>query len=112
MKKIWILGLLVTSACTNSPKEDVKMDTYPKAEIFEMELGENVVYGVMVKDSTGEYGSKVFQVSFKLNDKVWYDTLILETSPATVIQGESVFADAVVNDMGGASFEINEIELN
>lgn len=115
MKKIYLLGLLAVAACqSNSSSESSDQNNgskYPQFEQTELELNGNVVYGVVIRDSSASEESRSYQVTFKLQDKVWYDTIIMDLPGSSVVQGESIFTEAVVNDMGGAQFEVTEIDL-
>jgi hypothetical protein len=47
-----------------------------------------------------------------LNEKVWFDTLYLDLSANQEVQGEIIFSEAIVDDMGGAKFEVNTFQLH
>lgn len=113
MRKLAFLGLLALVACQSNPKneESTNGPAYPIYEQIETEVGGNVVYGVIVKDSSAERAARAYEVSFKLQDRVWIDTLFLELPGKEVIQGEMIFGEAVVNDMGGASFDARSVVI-
>ena len=82
------------------------------ARLFRLvELNDQVVYGVIVQDSAGAKINRGYAITFKLRDKVWYDTVFLEMSTGEAAQSESVFAEAVVDDMGGAQFEVTTFDV-
>jgi len=111
MKKAIILALVALSACQSNPQEESAEKGGLKTELIELELGDQVVYGVIIKDSSAVMDQKAYAVKFTLNEKVWYDTLYLELNAKQAVQGEVIFSEAVVNDMGGASFEVNPFEI-
>lgn len=116
MKKLGLLGLLALVACQNNSESSESEATantksYPSYEQMEVELNDQVVYGVIVKDSAGAKISRGYSITFKLRDKVWYDTVYLEMSTGEVAQSESVFAEAIVDDMGGAQFEVTTFDV-
>ena len=111
MKKLWTLGLLALFAC-QSKSSETGATSYPQSEIVELEFNNNVVYGVVLRDSTEKAEQHAYKISLKLNDRVWFDTLILDLPGQQMVQGESIFAEAVVDDMGGSEFEIELIELD
>lgn len=111
MKKAIILALVALAACQSNPKEDGTEKASLQSELIELELGDQVVYGVIIKDSSAVNDQKGYAVKFMLSEKVWYDTLYLELTAKQAVQGEVIFSEAIVNDMGGASFEVNPFEL-
>jgi cytochrome c-type biogenesis protein CcmE len=114
MKKLGFLGLLALVACQNNPEAETTSSNsieYPIYEQVEVEVGGNVVYGVIVRDSSAERSNRGYEVTFKLQDRVWIDTVFLELPPKQMVQGEMIFAEAVVNDMGGASYEVKRLEI-
>ncbi|WP_421754252.1 hypothetical protein [Croceimicrobium sp.] len=116
MKKLGLLGLLALVACQNNSENSdseasANTKSYPSYEQMEVELNDQVVYGVIVKDSAGAKLNRGYAITFKLRDKVWYDTVFLEMSTGEVAQSESVFAEAIVDDMGGAQFEVTTFEV-
>jgi len=115
MKKIYLLGLLAFAACqSNSSSENANENNgakYPQFEQTELELNGKVVYGVVIRDSSASTENRSYKVTFKLQDRVWYDTIIMDLPGSSVVQAESIFSEAVVNDMGGAQFEVTEIDL-
>ena len=111
MKKIILLALVALAACQSNPSEESAELAGLNTELIEMPLGDNVVYAVIVKDSSAVNEQKGYSVKFMLEDKVWYDTIYMELSANKAVQGEVIFSEAVVNDMGGASFEVNPFEI-
>ncbi|MGB0979762.1 MAG: hypothetical protein ACPGVV_10225 [Croceimicrobium sp.] len=115
MKKLWMLGLLALFACqSNSESEDsstAKAKEYPQYEQSELELNGKRVYAVIVRDSSDERESRGYKVAFKMQDRVWYDTLVLELSGKRMVQGEVIFSDAVINDAAEANFEVESFEI-
>jgi hypothetical protein len=111
MKKMILLGLLALAACQSNPQEEKTSKPSLETELIELELGDNVVYGVIIKDFSEEADQRGYAVKFSLNEKVWFDTLFLDLSAKQAIQGEVIFSEAIVNDMGGADFEVNVFDL-
>lgn len=114
MKKLGFLGLLALVACQNNPQEESangESRNFPIYQQIETEVNSTVVYGVLVQDSSAERSNRAYEVTFKLGDKVWLDTLILELPGKEMVQGELIFGEAVVDDMGGANFEVKSIEI-
>lgn len=112
MKKLYLLGLLGLFACQNNGADSEAANAYPKSEITEVEVNNKVVYAVSISDSVAKADQHAYRVSLKLNDRVWYDTLILDLPAKQVVQGESIFTEAEVNDMGGSEFEIELLDLD
>jgi len=114
MKRLGLLAAIALIGCQNTSDSANTENgaVYPIYEQIEMPLGNQVVYGVVIKDSSAESTVKAYQVNFKVQEKVWLDTLLLELPAKQMVQGEVIFGDAVVNDMGGASFEVKEIEID
>ncbi len=112
MKKTIILALIALAACQSNPKEEKAEQAGLKSELIEFELGQNVVYGVMVKDFSEVADQKGYSVKLTLNEKVWFDTLYLDLSANQEVQGEVIFSEAIVDDMGGAKFEVNTFQLH
>lgn len=110
MKRLSLLALLGLAACAN-PQDSSNEAKYPSHEIIEMEMNGKVVYGVLVKDSTNTTGVKGYELTLSLGDKAWQDTLILELTRNEAIQGEVIFSDAIVDDMGGASVEMSRFDI-
>ena len=106
-----MLALVALAACQSSPKEENAENAGLQTELSEIEVGGNVVYAVIIKDSSAVADQKGYAVKFILNEKVWYDTLYLELSAKQSVEGEVIFSEAIVDDMGGASFEVNPFEL-
>lgn len=114
MKKLGFLGLLAVVACQNNPQEESangESRNFPIYQQIETEVNSTVVYGVLVQDSSAERSNRAYEVTFKLGEKVWLDTLILELPGKEMVQGELIFGEAVVDDMGGANFEVKSIEI-
>lgn len=112
MKKLGFLAALALVACQNNPQaDDANGSSFPIYQQVETEINANVVYGVVIQDSSAERSNRGYEVTFKLGDKVWIDTLILELPGKERVQGELIFAEAIVDDMGGANFEVKSIEI-
>lgn len=114
MKKLLFLGLFGLIACQNNSESEStakQVQEYPIYEQSEVELNNKVVYAVVVRDSSTSPESRAYKISFKLEDRVWYDTLIMDLPGKRMVQGEAIFSDAEVNDMGGANFEVEPIEI-
>ncbi len=111
MRKYWSLAfvLLGLFGCQNDIQE---VNPYPTSELTEVELNGNRVYVVALSDSSAKRELRSYQISLKLQDRVWYDTLYLELPGKEVIPGEVIFTEAVVNDMGGAEFEVVRVEVD
>jgi hypothetical protein len=112
MKKTIVLALIALAACQSNPQEEKAEQAGLKSELIEFELGQNVVYGVMVKDFSEVADQKGYSVKLTLNEKVWFDTLYLDLSANQEVQGEIIFSEAIVDDMGGAKFEVNTFQLH
>lgn len=112
MKKTILLGLLALAACQSNPSEAEESAASIKSELIEFELGADVVYGVIVKDQSAEATQKGYSVKLSLAEKVWYDTLYLELAANKEVQGEVIFSEAIVNDMGNATFEVSTFDIN
>jgi hypothetical protein len=82
-----------------------------ESELIEFELGADVVYAVVIKDFSEEADQKGYAIKLNLNEKVWFDTLFLDLSAKQAVQSEVIFSEAIVDDMGGASFEVNTFDL-
>tara|TARA_R110002050_G_scaffold110013_2_gene221908 strand:- start:17026 stop:17364 length:339 start_codon:yes stop_codon:yes gene_type:complete len=111
MKKTIILALIALAACQSNPQEEKAEEIGLKSELKEFELGQNVVYAAVVKDFSEEDDQKGYSVKLTLNEKVWFDTLYLELSANQEVQGEVIFSEAIVDDMGGAKIEVNTFEI-
>tara|TARA_R110001592_G_scaffold363155_1_gene680758 strand:+ start:33746 stop:34114 length:369 start_codon:yes stop_codon:yes gene_type:complete len=112
MKKTIVLALIALAACQSNSQEEKAEQAGLKSELIEFELGQNVVYGVMVKDFSEVADQKGYSVKLTLNEKVWFDTLYLDLSANQEVQGEVIFSEAIVDDMGGAKFEVNTFQLH
>lgn len=112
MKKLYLLGLLGLFACQNNTSDSEGASSYPQSEITEVEVNNKVVYAILVRDSVAKADQHAYRVSLKLNDRVWYDTLILDLPAKQMVQGEAIFTEAEVNDMGGSEFEIELLDLD
>jgi len=102
---------MVLAACQSNPSEDKAEQASLQAKLIEFELGKNVVYAVIINDLSEVADQKGYSVKLTLNEKVWFDTLYLDLSANQEIQGEVIFSEAIVDDMGGAKFEVNTFEL-
>jgi hypothetical protein len=111
MKKLIFLGLLALAACQSNPQEESTKNPGLESELIEFELGAHVVYGVVIKDFSEEADQIGYAIKLNLNEKVWFDTLFLDLSAKLAVQGEVIFSEAIVDDMGGASFEVNTFDL-
>lgn len=113
MKKVWLGALVLLGACAGNTEEANRANTksYPQQKIMEVEMNGQVVYGVTVQDSSSQATSRGYEISLKLGDKVWIDTLYLELAEKEMIQGEIIFGDAPVDDMGGATVEMRRFDI-
>ncbi len=114
MKKFGLGALLILGACAGNTEEQAKnasSKVYPQQEIMEVEMNGTVVYGVAVRDSSSQATSRGYEVSLKLGGQVWIDTLYLELNEKEMVQGEIIFGDAAVNDMGGATVELRRFDI-
>lgn len=126
MKKsiIALLGAtLMISACnSNTPEgsaeegaeEKVSYNAadYPKSDIVETPLGEQVLYGVTFEDYAEEYEVRGYEVRLELGGQEYIDTAFLELSPAGPTGGEVIFAEAVVNDMGDVKHSLSTFRVD
>lgn len=114
MRKYFLLGLLALAACNNSEPGagNENAQSYPQQEIVELEFKDKVVYGVAVIDSSGVTTNRAYVIKLSLGDRVWQDTLVLELTRKQKVQGEVIFTEAVVDDMGGASVEVLPFEID
>lgn len=115
MKRLSFLAILALAACAN-PGDAEEGSTsngrsYPQQEIFETEVNGAVVYGVSVRDSAGYSTGRGYEITLKLGERAWKDTLIMELTRKEMIQGEIIFGDAQVDDMGGATVEMRRFDL-
>lgn len=114
MKKFWLGALVILGACAGNGEEGNNTSSrkvYPQQDIVEVEMNGTVVYGVTVRDSSGENTSRGYEITLKLNNQVWIDTLYLELNNKEMVQGEIIFGDAAVNDMGGATVEMRRFDI-
>jgi hypothetical protein len=117
MKKIASLLLLgLFMACNPSPNDgdDQNEKTeakFPTQELIEFELNNKVVYGVLIKDYSDKAANRAYELQLNVADQVWIDSLFLDLPGGDTVQGEVIFMEAEVNDMGGATTQLKTLSI-